>query len=336
MLIRIFIFLQILFVLTSCNNEIDVIDEVDSKPVVYSLLNLNDTVYAVSLTRTFVGTENIYYLARDPHVVFYPSADIRLDGLSGDSIIWSTSFYQSEQIKEDGLFPTEPGHLYYSNSVLPGIDEHGYLTGDFRNIEKLRLSIDIPLSNVNTTAIVPIYRPNFIGNPSSGRKISLYGREDFVVTIAQRKGSSFRQLNFKIRYLEKLKGSNEVEEKELEFIGRTKIPATRDGIEAQIPGDFFLNKLVANIPTVNDLQFRRFIDFDLILYSADEVYKNYTETYVYTTDLAQPAWSNIENGIGIFALMFTLRKEGFTFDQRTIDSIAMSPITKGLKFVRWQ
>lgn len=336
MLNRIIFYLQVIVVLSSCNNDIDVIDEVGSKPVIYSLLNLSDTVYSVSLTRTFIGTENIYNLAGDSHNVFYPSADIRLEGLADDSVIWSTLFYRSEQIKEDGIFPSEPGYLYYSNSVIPGFNEYGHLTGYFRNVDMFRLSIDIPTDGNSITSTVPIFRPNFISNPSSGRKISLYGREDLEIGIGQRKGNAFRQLNINIRYLEKLVGSNELMEKEVEFIVRTKIPATRDGISAEIPGVFFLNKLVANMPIVNDLGFRRFIDFDLILYSADEVYKNYTETYIYTTDLAQSAWSNIENGIGIFSLMFTHRLEGFTFDQQTIDSIAMSPITKGLKFVRWQ
>ncbi len=70
--------------------------------------------------------------------------------------------------------------------------------------------------------------------------------------------------------------------------------------------------------------------------SADEIYDNYTETYIYATDLTRPAWSNFENGIGIFSLIFTGKLEGFTFDQRTIDSLALSPMTQSLKFVRWQ
>ena len=269
-------------IVTSCNNEIDVIDEVDSKPVVYSLLNLMDTAYSVSLTKTFIGLENIYTLASNTSTVFYPSADVRLEARTGDKIIWSTSFYQSEQIKEEGIFPSEPGYLYYSNSVLSGI------------IDNFKLIIDIPSLHYSISASVPVYKPCCIINPGTGRKkISLFGRgEVFTVSIGQRTGSAFRQLNMKIRYFEKLVGSDELEEKEQEFIIRTKIPVLKDGIFARIPGDFFLNKLVANIPTVNDLQFRRFIDFDLILYSADEVYKNYTEIYVYTTDLAQPGWSN--------------------------------------------
>ncbi|MEA1876952.1 MAG: hypothetical protein U9N86_08805 [Bacteroidota bacterium] len=335
-LIKQLFILQVILLSSSCDNEVDVIDKVNSKPVIYSLLNINDTVYSVSLTKTFVGDTNVYVLASNPDNVFYSSANIWLDGLAGDSIIWSTQFYLSDLVKDKGIFPQVSGYLYLSDAVINKISEDGYFFDSYSEIERFRLSIDIEGSMSVISAIVPVYHPNFFLSPYRVHKISLYGREDFEVVIASTKGCSYRQLNMRVRYYEKLIGQEDLENRELEFIVRKDLQVVDKTSIARIPADFFFNKLVANMPIVDNLQYRRFRDFDLLIYSADEIYDNYTETYIYTTDLARPAWSNFENGIGIFSLIFTGKLEGFTFDQRTIDSLALSPVTQSLKFVRWQ
>ncbi|MCK5821990.1 MAG: hypothetical protein KAH17_08885, partial [Bacteroidales bacterium] len=157
--------LLVILLSSSCDNEIDVIDKVDSKPVIYSLLNINDTVYSVSLTKTFVGDTNVYALACNPDNVFYSSANIWLDGLVGDSIIWSTQFYLSDLVKDNGIFPQVPGYLYLSDAVITKIDENGYFLDCYREIERFRLSIDIEGSMSIISAIVPVYHPNFFYSP---------------------------------------------------------------------------------------------------------------------------------------------------------------------------
>jgi len=317
----------IVLILFSCENEIDVIDEVESKPVIYSLLNLHDTVYSVSLTRTFIEEENAYLLAKNPGAVFYPSANIRLDGLVGDSSIWSTSFYKTDVRKDEGIFPSEPGYLYYSDSVITDFDENGLLGG---YIETFRLSIHIPSHNISASAKRPYCLPGGIASPLDGRTVSLFDRKEFTIICGSIEG--YRQLSFRVRYIEKLKDIEEPIEQEIEYMVRKNMPSDKYVL---IPGDFFLNKLARNIPLVDNLQFRRFIDFDIIFFSTDEAFLTYITTNTYTNDMIRPDWSNIENGIGIFSLISIDEKSRLKLDQRSRDSIAFSPITSKLKFVNW-
>ena len=333
---KVFVLFPIITIFACCENDIDLIDRIKSKPVIYCLLSLDDSVYSVSLTKTFVGEKNVFEMTKNPNEVFYDEATITLDGFSGDSSIWSTSFQRSDQVKEAGIFPSEPGYLFQSNSVITELDEFGMLSGDYRSIDRFVLNVVVPIHKINISTTAPVYLPNYMRSPGDIRKISLYGPVDFSVSIFSQAGSAYRQLNFNVRYLEKLIGQDELIEKEIEIIARKDLQIVHNNINATIPADFFLNKLAAHIPDVDELEYRKFIDFDLILYSADDVFDNYRETNGYTTDLAQPAWSNINEGIGVFSLLFTHKKEGFIFDQRTRDSIAFSPITSSLKFVRWE
>lgn len=109
---------------------------------------------------------------------FYPSANITLDGLVGDSCIWSTRFFKADVAKNEGIFPQHPGYLYYSESVIREFDEFGFLAGAFRNIDNFRLSVEVPNHNVTYSASVPVYHPNFIASPQNGRKINLYGSKE--------------------------------------------------------------------------------------------------------------------------------------------------------------
>lgn len=322
--------------LFSCDNEVDVIDVVESKPVIYCLLNLGDSVYSVTLTKTFIDETNIFDLINDPSVVFYSSANITLSALNGNTSLWSTIFSQTDITKEKGIFPSSPGYLYQSVSVFPALDKYGFLGRKFRDVDKFTLSVELPNENINISTSVSVYYPNRIIWPRSVSMIDFYGWEDFIVKINPQSGSSYRQLNMKVRYWEKLVGNKEFMDKEIEFILRKDLQIIDNEIRAPFPLDFFLNKLATNIPKVENLHLRKFVDFDLVLYSGDDVFDTYRESYTFTTDLVGPNWSNIENGIGIFSLIFTHKMEGFTIDQRARDSLALSPITKDLKFLRWE
>ena len=115
--------------------------------------------------------------------------------------------------------------------------------------------------------------------------------------------------------------------------------ADSDGfVKIEIDISRLLNKLKVFVPPKPDsVKFRRVQDFDLSVVSADENYQTYTETYANLLEGSGFIWSNFDgDGVGIFAHFISVDRNNIAFSQRTIDSIALSPITETLGFVKWQ
>ncbi|TSA38110.1 MAG: hypothetical protein D4R64_04080 [Porphyromonadaceae bacterium] len=102
----------LLVIFSSCSNSLDLVDPVDPIPIVYFQMNPVDSLFYLTLTRTFSGDDNGYDLARDVNQVFYDSADISLEGWSKQYKVWETQFELSDRSKILGIFPEVPGYCY--------------------------------------------------------------------------------------------------------------------------------------------------------------------------------------------------------------------------------
>jgi len=82
----------LLTLLTSCANDLDLIDPIDPIPVVYFQLNPDDSVFYLTLTHTFSGDSSALEMAREPNRIFYDSADIRLEAWTDEYKVMETRF----------------------------------------------------------------------------------------------------------------------------------------------------------------------------------------------------------------------------------------------------
>lgn len=71
--------IMILIIISSCDENIDVIARGSSLPVVYGLLNPDDTINYIRLTKTFIGNEPVRDLASRPENLFYQDVSMTLD-----------------------------------------------------------------------------------------------------------------------------------------------------------------------------------------------------------------------------------------------------------------
>ncbi|MFA5817040.1 MAG: hypothetical protein WC865_15645 [Bacteroidales bacterium] len=74
---------------------------------------------------------------------------------------------------------------------------------------------------------------------------------------------------------------------------------------------------------------------DFAVQSSDPALYHYLETTNADLDVELGAYTNIENGLGIFALARKTELNGYPLDYRTLDSLRSGRLTKHLNFVAW-
>ena len=117
--------LIILTFFTSCSNHLDLVDQIEPIPVIYLLMNPDDTIFNLTLTRTFAGKSNAFDMARDEDIVFYDSVDIRLEAWIDEFKVQEVLFKPSESVKNPGLFSKGPGYCYEAPNEFHDMTEPG-------------------------------------------------------------------------------------------------------------------------------------------------------------------------------------------------------------------
>ena len=320
----------------SCSNELDLVDPTEPIPVVCFRLDPSDSIFYLTLTRSFSGNSSGFDLARDPQKVFYENADIRLENWIGEYKVGETRFYPSNLTKNPGLFPEVPGYCYqaFNELSMMGSDVVSSMANNFR------LIIDVKGKFGPANSTIPMIPLPVQTLPSTfDKRFDLYPPDSSHFTVQFKinfKFVKYCELLCIFRYQE-LAGSW-VDHSETISLRKSMKITNDNGIytaTAIIYPDLFYNKLATNIKPINDTMIRRFRSMDLVFISGDQQYKDYTETYINAGNLDAPAMGNINNGYGLFTMTRTLRFENMILSRKTLDSLASGQYSKHLGFNKW-
>ena len=325
----------VLFAL-SCSNNLDVLIKSAPTPIVYCFFNPQDSFYFVSVTKLLSSEGNAYELIKDPKNVFYDEVDINLCAMDGDSVVWQTDFIKSGIEKGPGIFPETSGHLYKSNSSIKS-DFGSKYSRILKEIDSFKINVKIPFFNYKLASTISSIECAKFRRPSHGDITVHFASAPLDVVIKTKdENKYYKELAMRFYYLDVIEEQEFPRSIDIVF---KKYLFAPDGylINLTIDLDRLLNKLNQFIPPKPDsVAFRRVGEFDLILKVADDLYKGYTESYQYTLDDAGLIWSNFNgDGFGFFAHYVSQQVDNLSFDQRTMDSIALSSKTSKLGFVRW-
>jgi hypothetical protein len=310
----------VLVFLSSCSNRLDVPDPIDPIPVVYCLINPADSIFYLTLTRTFSGDGSAYYLANDADQVFYDSADIRLEGWENQYKVWETQFKPSDRSKISGIFPEVPGYCFKSLN-------NGQI---INTITSVRLVINLPGISSPVFSRIPVL-PTPKVDPRYDHDIALYP-DNYCVNFSGHRDIKYLDLLCIFRF----------QEYDGTWVNHSVTFPLRKDILLDGPvkticiyPDLFFNKIAVNIKPINDTIVRKFISLDLVLLAGDQYFKDYSDTYENAGNLDLPPKGNINNGYGLFTMETSAKYENMFFDRQTFDSLWNGEITRKLGFVRW-
>lgn len=322
--------------LVSCNNDLDLAAPDEPFPVVFFRMDPADSLFTLTLTRSFSGNGSAFDLAKDSRKVFYGSADIRLENWQKGYKIDEARFIPANLTKKPGIFPEVPGYCFQAFNELSLINPQdiGGMASD------LRLVIDIGGKFGPITSTIPMMPLPAQSKPSKWeKKFDLYPPDssDFRVEfLIDHEYVKYCELICTFRYQE-LAGS--YVDRSVTFSLRKDMMIIEVNREfyaiSDIYPDQFFNKLTTNIKPLNDTIIRKFQSMDLIFIAGDGNYKDYNDTYINAGNTDGQPLGNINNGIGLFTMIRTVRMENLIMSIRTLDSLANGQYTRRLGFNIW-
>lgn len=332
-----FIIIVYITALSSCSNDIDLVRPDDPIPVVYFRMDPSDSVFYLTLTRSFSVNGNGFEMARNSDLVFYPDPDIRLEGWSGQFKVGETRFRPSGRTKNPGLFPEVPGYCFKSLNEKWRLDDNTQNAG----ITTFRLVMDLQGKFGPVVSTLPIVPLPIQKRPSRQEKqVNLYPPDSgkFIVEFSFKEGLiKYCELMCTFRYQE-LAGGNWEDHNFTVPLKKNIMIVTRNGVAnatAILYPEQFFNRIAVNIKPVNDTILRRFNSLDLIFLAGDQNYKDYSETYINSGNFDGLPMGNIINGYGLFTMVRSVKMENLILSYKTMDSLAGGQYTRQLGFITW-
>ena len=306
----------IIFIITACETSIDIIKEGPSQPVVYCILNKDDSIHYVRLEKSFSGAKNALNMAKIADSIYYKSANVRLDfyseGFKYHSIILEPS---TEIIKDKGIFSSNYHVVYKTTERLPGTD--------------ISLIVEIPdLKDIVYANTKMINKSRFINPRMYMTQIGLFYEQPFEIEFIG--GGPYNELGIQVYYTDNKNGI--IENKMVEIIKTATLKPNSSGFNYLLREENFLRPLSRAINTDSSVILRKLKQIDLVAYSADQEFLYFKELFQTTNDLNHLPYSNIVNGYGLLTNRSTAYKTGFTLTRRSLDSLANGRYTRQLKF----
>lgn len=324
--IILYIVILFLFLFYSCSTEFDVNADWEDITIVYCLLNIEDSIHYVKVNKAFLGEENAYITAQISDSLYYSELTVALEewqeGANQPYNIIDL-VYNDEMDKEPGLFAHVPNILYTTTHELNPVYEY-------------KLNITVPDKDRSVSATTELLDELKVSKPTlyPQEKVSL--ADTYTAKWESTENARIYELTLRFHYLEVIAG--DTSEYFLDYGLPSRTSDKLNGgqkMEIEISGGMFMSFLASNIlvdENVRRLAHKKAMDFMFVI--GDDDLNTYIEVSQPSTGIVQdkPTFSNINNGIGLFASRFNKTIFGKSLTNNTLDSLAYGASTKYLNF----
>jgi len=324
------IFLLVL-VFSSCETDFDVNEEWKDNTIVYCLLNQKDSSHYIRIGKSFLGEADAYEMAQDSDSIYYnENLEVSLEKWENGALKETIPFQPSNDIvKDTGIFTTAKHKLYKSNQTLSFGGEY-------------RLKIYIPSLDKTVSS-----KTHLIENFSYNQNTSTYfyfpfdfgSNTDFKIGWIAPTSARVFQATFVFHYAE-VSENNLLDTSHYSISWSLPNVLSNDlegGVEITqlVNRENFMKFVASSLKEVPYSTKRVAEKVDLILNVADDNFYVYYNVYKPTSEITQekPLFTNIDNGIGLFASIYTKKGTWNSITDKTLDSLACGQLTKHLNFI---
>lgn len=330
--------------LSSCNEEVDMIGDFQETAVVFGLLDRSENVHFIKITRAYIGPGNSLELAQIPDSSYFNQVDATItERINGTQTrVWTLQDTIVENKDTQGVFyaPTQKLYYFTTTSSAP-LDKNGIYTldisvngGEF----EVQASTEI-VSGISTTADGQNFRFDFVKDPGEfqQKNISVDGGNSYVVNTSLE--VFFHEFNTGVdTNLTSFKWT----------LGEYDVtPGKPQGFS--IPGRTFYELMAANVTNDPLINKRQMYSVKIIVTGGAENLYNYMSVNQPSSSLAQnkPTFTNLTatNGhkaVGIFSSRNTYSIEKFFINtsnntlrmmaQKSVAELCVGAITGNLFF----
>ena len=314
-------------ILHSCKKEIELNSEWKDVTIVYSILNQIDSAHYIKVTKAFLGPGNALQYAQIADSSNYPyKMEVSLEAWNATNIVALYKFDTTTIINKDsGQFYFPNQMIYVNDSILDPAYDYKLV---IRNPETQKEILSQTVLVRDFTVDKPFYYQAISYDPGKNNKVEWISAE----------GGRLYQVIVRFYYLEtSIQNPSQSVEKYVDWEiipGRTsKNDLGGEDIVVSYSNDGFYSLLNSKLTVDPDLQrVSRNLQYYFIV--AAEDLHTYIEVSKPSNSIVQekPAYSNIDNGIGLFSSRFVKVVDSIRLSQRTKDELKVNPQTKDLGF----
>jgi len=329
-----FLFVSLAFILliTACKNDLELNAEWKDITVVYGLLDQRDTIQYLKINKAYLGEGNALLMAQIPDSsTYYNNLDVKIEEWNNQTLKRTISFDTTT------IYNKESGTFYFPNQVIYKSKEKLDLFNN-ENIE-YRLAITNKLTGkiiaAKTKLISTFYVSKPFRNPVTPT-IGFSSSNPAEIIFNPANNGKYYQVYFRFNYSEQDKNTMIVTNKYCDlFVNEVVYDNIAKEIKLSYVGENLYAMLKSKIP-YNPNMIRKIKDgeeIELIIYVANDDFYTYMQAVKPSTGITQdkPEFTNIENGIGIFASRYYI-KLGYNLSNPSLDSLYSGRYTKDLGF----
>ncbi|MBN2745532.1 MAG: hypothetical protein JXR34_02315 [Bacteroidales bacterium] len=323
------LFILLAIVIYSCDNEVDINQPGQEITVVYGLLNQSETRHYVKITKAFLIDGNVYAGASDSDKSEYSPNDLEvyLDEFT------PTSFYRRIILDTFLVENKDSGVFYFPNQIVWATPENTVLNLN----NTYNLTILNKNSGEETKASATLVGDISIAKPVEYQKyISLTGNLPLEIEWRSAKNGKLYQVVLRFFYTER-SSSGIMSSKFVDMplsLHRSNTTNGGENITDEFYGSSFYQNLKAKIPNPDNGMVRYPDSVHYIFWAADEIFTIYMDVNKPTTGVVteKPAFTNIENGLGIFAGRYSKTRSLLGLTPLSIDTLIDGQYTHHLGF----
>ena len=265
---RIHIVLMVILVtLFSCENELDINMDIDGVPVVFCVLDMDDTSQVVRLAKSFFPEKDYWKYDHLEVKSWDEPVEIYVEEWINQEKANIYEFKELSRVKQDtGYFNTPSFQLYESVfEPLPNTEYILYLYFPERNYYSYARTLTVDHPNIMDPAYIP------------GRGVTFSDLDDYVVTFRPSLNSEFHQYSFILK-VEEHKDS-EFNLDYFDFGSSVYEYNSNQIISSRLSSARFYKNLLERYEGLNEGDFRKIISLEFIIYSYGREMRFYNQLY---------------------------------------------------------
>ncbi len=330
------LFFGALFTFSACDNDIDLTTDWESIPVVYGLINVQDTAHYLRVEKAFLDPETgAPTLAQIPDSLYYEDIVVQIQRTGATTDVFTLERVDGNlegYVREDGIFASMPNYLYKLK-----LSEANKLQGG----DQLKLLLKIGESQevsaeITATSEYELSSP-FTSGPSQFIVGFLTASEEATVRWRDDAGTSgIFDLIYTIHIRERLADNEPFENKEIEWKIAQAFQAegtSSSSITYRFKSVEFYQTLASALD-VNPAATRIIDSLSLEIIGGGPELVDYREIGLANTGITSsqviPTYTNLTEGRGIFTSISRIKETGFRLAGTTKEELETNPLTADL------
>ncbi len=316
----------------SCNNDIELFDEIIESPVVYGLLSSSDTSQYIRLERSFADPNtSAVNLAKDANAVYYENATVELiDPNEQRFTLQRVNAVDEGYVRKPGEFLTDPNYLYKIAS-----DEINLQQGEVYSLEVIDETGVIARASTQVLDTSRVRVPVLSGGI---RRINFTLSDKTNIRWVRVEGAINYAISFDVKVNERnlQAGTNTILDKRWNATGLVSdATGSTQSQNLELLGDEFFSFIASEFDENPNVE-RQLIQLDIRITSYGDEIGQYLDIINANSGITSaqevPIFTNIENGYGLFSSTSETVATNLAVSDQTLDELYNGEITGNLSF----